>query len=52
MRILFINKCDLLTDDMMAEISERLSALLKGYDHLAMGSMKDDAIYLTKELKR
>ena len=52
LRILFINKCDLLTDDMMEEIFERLSPLLKGYDYLVMGSLKMDTIYLSGELKR
>ncbi len=51
-RVLFINKCELLDDKMMEDISGDLSSLLKGYDHLIMGSMKMDKVYLTKELKK
>gem|GEM_PF-594569 len=51
-RILFINKCDLLTDTMLAEISEKLPSMLKGYDHMIMGSIKLDQIYEIRDLKR
>ena len=51
-RILFINKCDLLADHMIDEIFEKLSPLLKGYDHLVMGSLKMDTIYLSGNTKR
>ena len=51
-RILFINKCDLLTDEMLAEISEKLPPLLKGYDAVIMGSIKLAKIYEIKNLLR
>lgn len=51
-RILFINKCDLLTDEMLDEISEKLPPLLKGYDAMIMGSVKLDKIYKIKNLVR
>ena len=51
-RILFINKCDLLTDEMLADISEKLPPLLKGYDVMIMGSIKLDKIYEIKNLVR
>lgn len=52
LRILFINKCDLLTDVLITEISEKLSPLLKGYDYLVMGSIKMDELYVRRELRR
>lgn len=52
MRILFINKCDLLTDEAIDNIYEKIPLLLKGYDYLAMGSLKMDAIYKARKLKR
>ena len=51
-RILFINKCDLLTDDILAEISEKFSPLLKGYDHMILGSIKMDKLFEIRDLKR
>lgn len=51
-RMLFINKCDLLTDEMLAEISEKLPSLLRGYDAMIMGSIKLDKIYEIKNLVR
>ncbi|NLD04907.1 MAG: putative selenium-dependent hydroxylase accessory protein YqeC [Synergistaceae bacterium] len=52
LRILFINKCDLLTETMLAEISEKLPPMLKGYDHLIMGSIKMDKIFEIRDLIR
>ena len=52
LRILFINKCDLLTDAMLAEISEKFPPLLKGYDHMILGSIKMDKVYEITDLKR
>ena len=52
LRILFINKCDLLTDAMLAEISEKFPPLLKGYDHMIMGSIQMDKLFEIRDLKR
>ncbi|MGE4445024.1 MAG: selenium cofactor biosynthesis protein YqeC [Synergistaceae bacterium] len=52
LRILFINKCDLLTDSMLSEITEKLPTMLKGYDHLIMGSIKMDKLFEIRDLKR
>ena len=52
MRILFINKCDLFTDEAIDNIYEKIPLLLKGYDYLVMGSLKMDAIYKARKLKR
>ncbi|MDD4750918.1 MAG: selenium cofactor biosynthesis protein YqeC [Synergistaceae bacterium] len=51
-RILFINKCDLLTDDILSEISEKFPPLLKSYDHMIMGSIKMDKLYRITDLAR
>ena len=52
MRVLFINKCDLLADNMINEISEKLLPLLKGYDHLVMGSLKMNTVYWSGNARR
>ena len=52
LRILFINKCDLLTAAMLAEISEKFPPLLKGYDHMIMGSIQMDKLFEIRDLKR
>lgn len=52
LRILFVNKCDLLPDTMLTEISTQLPPLLKGYDRMIMGSIKTDQIYEIMDLKR
>lgn len=52
LRILFINKCDLLTETMLTRISEKLPPMLKGYDHLVMGSTKMDKVFKIMDLTR
>ncbi|MDD4160074.1 MAG: selenium cofactor biosynthesis protein YqeC [Synergistaceae bacterium] len=52
LRILFINKCDLLDKTMLDYIAEKLPPMLKGYDHLILGSIKMDKLFDIRDLLR
>ncbi len=51
-RVLFINKCELLSESELDELSEKLSSSLKGYDALVTASIKADTIYKLAKLDR